>query len=127
MHHVFSLSCLRSWGPAARSVAGTGLRALAIFLSIITLASSTSWAQGLQTKSCSVSGTTVQAYFCLDDIVAVDGSGYNPSGSAKVGGLYIVDPVSGNQTPISTGGYLGQAASATLEPGTGKILASSRT
>jgi len=70
---------------------------------------------------------TTTAYLCLDDIVVVDGSGFNSSLSAKVGGLYVVDPVSGNQTAISTGGLLGQAASVTLEPGTGKILASTRT
>src|SRR5207302_10290900 len=78
-------------------------------------------------KNCIVNGTTIQAYFCLDDIVVVDGSGYNPSGTTKVGGLYLVNPANGNQTPISTGGNLGQAASVTLEPGTGKILASTRT
>src|SRR5438132_4553881 len=109
--------------------------AVAVLL-FLTLASSTAWAQGLPTKSCTVNGTTIQAYLCLDDIVVVDGSGYNGSGLApsdpnfngkKVGGIYLVDPTSGNQTPISTGGYLGQAASLTLEPGTGKLLASTRT
>src|SRR3989441_3116713 len=92
-------------------------------LSLLTLASSPAWAQGLPTKSCTVNGTTVQAYFCLDDIVVVDGAG-NPN---QKGGLYLVDPTSGNQTPISTGLLLTQAASVTLEPGTGKILASTRT
>ena len=109
--------------------------AVAVLL-FLTLASSTAWAQGLPTKSCTVNGTTIQAYLCLDDIVVVDGSGYNGSGLApsdpnfngkKVGGIYLVDPTSGNQTPISTGGYLGQAANLTLEPGTGKLLASTRT
>jgi len=130
MKNFFSLAVSRMAALAARKTTRSGLQALAVFL-LLTFASSAGWAQGtqgLQTKPCPVSGGgTVQAYYCLDDIIAVDGSGYNSSGTSKVGGLYLVDPISGNQTPISTGGYLGQAASVTLEPGTGKILASSRT
>ncbi|PYS11668.1 MAG: hypothetical protein DMG15_17135 [Acidobacteria bacterium] len=53
-------------------------------------------------------------------------------------GIYLVDPVTGNQTPISTAvnaqtiinglpvNLLQQAASLTIEPGTGKLLASTR-
>src|SRR2546422_6033821 len=93
------------------------LRASVVFL-LLMFASSAGWAQGLPTKSCPVpGGGTVLAYLCLDDIVVVDGSGYNGSGF-KVGGLYLVNPTNGNQTPISTGGTLGQAASVTIEPGT---------
>src|SRR3989442_6301490 len=122
-------------GNLTGRITNAAIYAVAVLL-FLTPASPTAWAQGLPTKSCTVNGTTIQAYLCLDDIVVVDGSGYNGSGLApsdpnfngkKVGGIYLVDPTSGNQTPISTGGYLGQAANLTLEPGTGKLLASTRT
>src|SRR2546427_10872549 len=109
-------------GNLTGRITNAAIYAVAVLL-FLTLASPTAWAQGLPTKSCTVNGTTVQAYFCLDDIVVVDGAG-NPN---TKGGLYLVDPTNGNQTPISTGGLLTQAASVTLEPGTGKILASTRT
>src|SRR2546427_6717180 len=105
-----------------RRITSAAMCGLAVLL-LLTLATPAG-AQGLPTKSCPVSGGgTVQAYLCLDDIVVVDGAG-NPN---TKGGLYLVDPTSGNQTPISTGGFLIQAASVTLEPGSGKILASTRT
>jgi hypothetical protein len=73
-----------------------------------------------------VNGQTVKAYLCQTDIIVVDGSGRDSTGAA-VGGLYLVDPGSGNQTLISSAGYLGQASSVTIEPGTGKLIAVSRT
>src|SRR5207249_1275534 len=116
--NIIRVLFLRNWQVAARTAAGASLRGVAL-LFLLAFASS-AWALGLQnTKPCIVNGTPVQAFFCLDDIVVVDGG--------DSGGIYLVDPVTGNQTPISTGGYLGQAASVTIEPGTGKLLASSRT
>ena len=119
---------------AARMAGASILLGLAVLL-VLTATSSTALAQGLPIKNCVVNGSSVQAYLCLDDIIVVDGSG-NPNQS---GGLYLVDPVTGNQTPISSavnaqttiGGQLvnllTQAASVTIEPGTGKLLASTRT
>src|SRR5437660_170099 len=105
---------------AARTSGVTVLVGLAVLL-VLQATSATAFAQPLPLKTCTVNGATPQAYMCLDDIVVVDGSGYNAS-LTRVGGLYLVDPVSGNQTPISTGGFLGQASSVTIEPGTGKLL-----
>src|SRR2546427_9455256 len=109
---------------------GMGVRALVVLLLLI-LTSSVGWAQGLQTtKPCTVTDQTVQAYLCLDDIVVVDG------GSS---GIYLVDPATGNQKPISTAvnaatiingttvNLLNQAASIAIERGTGKLLVSTRT
>src|SRR5436190_11747898 len=108
-----------------RSSRAATLRGLIVFC-LLTLAVPAAWSQGLPAKTCPGSGGgTVQAYLCPDDIVVVDGSGANTIGT-KVGGLYLVDPVSGNQTPISTGNNLGQASSVTIEPGTGKLLVAGR-
>ena len=119
---------------AARMAGASILLGLAVLL-LLPAISATALAQGLPIKNCVVNGSSVQAYLCLDDIIVVDGSG-NPNQS---GGLYLVDPVTGNQTPISSavnaqttiGGQLvnllTQAASVTIEPGTGKLLASTRT
>src|SRR5438034_1987792 len=101
-------------------------RTIAVVVWLLIFMSSVGWAQGLQTtKPCTVpgQGQTVQAYLCLDDIVVVDGSS---------SGIYLVDPVTGNQTPISTAvnapiinghpvDLLQQVASLTIEPGTGKL------
>jgi hypothetical protein len=123
MRNFVGLAVSRMTGRIAAKGCGMTMLAVLLLLSF----GSTGWAQGLTAKNCVVNGATIQAYLCLDDIVVVDGSGFNPAGTSKVGGLYAVDPVSGNQTPISTGGFLSQAASVTIEPGTGKLLASTRT
>src|SRR2546426_3396495 len=109
-------------------------RGFAVLL-MLAFAASAGWAQGLQTpRDCPLSnGTTVKAYLCLDDIIVVDGSGSDgvpapgfPYGKS-VGGLYLVNPSTGDQTVITSGGKLSQASSVAMEPATGKLLAVSRT
>jgi hypothetical protein len=118
----FVASCMTALNRWSR----TALWHLLAVFSVFSLAPAAGWTQGLPVKTCTSSGATIQAYLCVDDIVVVDGSGYNSAG-IRVGGLYLIDPVSGNQTLIASGGYLGQAASVAVEPGTGKLIAVSRT
>src|SRR5437016_5163525 len=122
----FVASCTTILHQVARMAV---LPVLAVFF-LLFVGPAAGWAQGLPLKPCTSSGAKIQAYLCLDDIVVVDGSGYNGAGAptgTQVGGLYLVNPVNGNQTLISSGGYLGQASSVTVEPGTGKLIAVSRT
>ena len=56
------------------------LPVLAVFF-LLFVGPAAGWAQGLPLKRCTSSGATIQAYLCLDDIVVVDGSGYNGAGA----------------------------------------------
>src|SRR5438270_4914812 len=83
---------------AARTSRATILVGLAVLL-FLTSTPSPVLAQ-LPPKDCTVNGATMKAYLCLDDIVVVDGSGHPNT----QGGISLVYPVTGDQTPISTAG-----------------------
>ena len=102
-------------------------RGLALCMLLLVATVIQGWAQGIDIRTCDPNGSAYEAYFCLDDIIVVDGSGYNYDQTTRSGGVYLIKPDTGNQKPISTGGYLNQGAFLTLEPGTSKILVSSRT
>src|SRR6059036_979581 len=128
--NIIRVLFLRNWQVAARTAAGAGLRGIAL-LFLLTFASSGAWAQGLPLTDCPRGSNPLvkKYYLCPGDIVTVDGAS---------AGIYLVDPVTGNQTPISTAvnattiingtlvNLLLQASSVTIEPGTGKLLAAGR-
>src|SRR5213082_3569862 len=122
--NIIRVLFLRNWQAAARTTAGACLRGIAL-LFLLTFASSAAWAQGLPLTDCPRGSNPLakNSYLCSGDIVTVDGASY---------GIYLIDPGTGNQTPISTAvnanpvNLLQQAASLTIEPGTGKLLAVGR-
>jgi hypothetical protein len=120
MRNFLSFVVSRKTEPAA----GKGYGVLGLAMLFVLAFGSSGWAQGLSKHQCTVNGTTVMAYFCQDDIVVADGAGSNGT-STGIGGVYFIDPATGNQTPISTGNLLKGVSSVTLDPTTGMILASS--
>ncbi|PYS07665.1 MAG: hypothetical protein DMG15_29665, partial [Acidobacteria bacterium] len=121
-------ACLERTFATKRQVRGV-LHATAAFL-LLTFASSAAWGQGLPLTDCPRGSNPLAKnyYMCVGDIVVTDGA---------ASGIFLVDPTTGNQTPISTAvnapiinghpvNLLQQAASLTIEPGTGKLLASTR-
>ncbi|PYS04361.1 MAG: hypothetical protein DMG16_02920, partial [Acidobacteria bacterium] len=127
--NIIRVLFLRNWQVAARTAAGASLRGVAL-LFLLAFASSAAWAQGLPLTDCPRGSNGAKNYYlCPGDIVVTDGA---------ASGIFLVDPISGNQTPISTAvnaptingvpvNLLQQAASVTIEPGTGKLLAAGRT
>ncbi len=110
-------------GPAAAVAKASGcatlLRALAVVLVMLTLASSAVWAQGLPLRTCP-GGT--QAYLCRGEIILADAnSGPPPS----MGALFLIDPSTGAQTVISSGNLLNETVGVVVEPN-GMLVASDR-